>query len=100
MGWTPPPLNGIYVPKLGREATHLNRSESVHHEDYDSRDRLGEERLPGTRRKRARQGCAEEATEAASGARVFRKFAAMLDWDGGLWRRPLLGSQAPGTRPY
>jgi hypothetical protein len=47
MGWTPPPSNGIDVPKWKCQSNHLTENRSVHHGYYDGRHRSGEKRVTG-----------------------------------------------------
>src|SRR5262249_35161586 len=99
MGWTPPLRNGIDVPQWKREQPLTGVGASVY-EDYDSRLRFGEERVPGARRGPALQGRAEEAAQTAPGSCGLRPAALVPERHGGLRERALLGSQAAGARPY
>src|SRR5262245_17900335 len=86
------------APAPGDESPYGDRlllitSGSRPHANYHDRIGYRQERVPGSRDRREREGGCQEATSPQPGDCVFQGFAAMPSWDGGLCLGALLGTR-------
>src|ERR1700733_7634211 len=98
MGWSLPSPKRHRCATVEVSCVHLNGDRSDRYEDYGCWVRLGKERVPGPRSRRAWPCRCEEEAQACAGGNVFCRSAALSSRHRGLLERALLGAQAARVR--